>query len=111
MTKEYLHFKVYYKDGTSKEFRNVESYNWVGWEFLFMRFHAKLVEKSENFKTKEIEITPGQYPLGHHASEWVFIPVKEIIRIETLSQTTWETHNDKAKYIKDVFGRPPSNAN
>ncbi len=108
MTREYLHFKVFYKDGTSKEFRNVESYNWVGWEFFFMRFAAKMIDKSEKFKQKETTVTPGEYPLGHHTSEWVFIPVKEIEHIETLSQTTWETHNDKAKYIKDVFGGNPN---
>lgn len=95
---EYFQFRVWLKDEAGKVkkepllFKNVMHYSMVDGKFWYMRFAGKMRDKYED------------KAFGSYDVEFVWLPYDRIFNMECTSQSIFDSHYDKERYIKEVLG-------
>lgn len=86
-------FRIFLKDDPTKavEIKNVTGYGLVGTDFWFMEFERKLKDKT------------GSNPFGSNDAEYMWIPIKNIVKMEATNQEIFDSHNDKETYVKQIL--------
>jgi hypothetical protein len=86
-------FKIIYRINPDKpvEIKNVIQYGPIGSDFWFMEFERKIKEKNSNSQ------------FGSSEADYVWIPIKDILKMEATNQEIFDSHNDKETYVKQIL--------
>lgn len=86
-------FRIFLKSNPNKavEIKNVLQYGPVNSDFWYMEFERKLKDKNSICQ------------FGSADSEYLWIPIKDILKMEATNQEIFDSYNDKETYIKQIL--------
>lgn len=86
-------FRITLKEDPGKvvEIKNVIQYGTINSDFWFMEFERKLKDKNSG------------HQFGVAEAEYLWIPIKDILKMEATNQEIFDSHNDKETYVKQIL--------